>query len=535
MLTATVLLSAPPPSLNPDAAQPPAAPRQPKIVGLHGDKIEDPYFWLRERQNPKVLDYLKAENAYTAAVLAPFKKFEDTLYDEMLGRIKQTDVSAPYPQRGYWLYSRTEEGKQYPIYCRKKGSPDAAEEVVLDVNALAQGQKFMAVNSFEYSDDNQLLAYSTDINGHRDYDFHLKNLTTGEEVKTPIGKVADLAWAADNKTIFFITEDEAKRSNKLWRYTLGEDKAPTLLYEEKDELFNLGVGRTRDGKYVFLGAASSRTTEFRFVAADAPRGEWKVLAPRRDEIKYFPDHRDGVFYIRTNDGAKEFRVVTAPVATPDVAHWQEFLPSEPGVTIEDFETFSDHAIVSQREEGLAHFRVYDFATKKSERVALPEPAYLAESEHNAEFQTGVFRFKYESPVTPPSVFAYDFAAHSQTLLKRTEILGGYDPEKYVVERVHATAADGVQIPLDIVRRKDVAVDGQAPCWLYGYGSYGISIDPAFSSNRISLLDRGLIFALAHIRGGGELGEAWHDGARMMTKKNTFTDFIACADYLVTNK
>ncbi len=529
--------SAVPPALNPDAAKPPVAERRPKMVGLHGDKIEDPYFWLREKENPAVLAHLKAENAYTAAVLAPFAKFESALYAEMLGRIKQTDSTAPYPQRGYWLYSRTEEGKQYPIFCRKKGATEAPEEIVLDVNKLAEGQKFMAISVYEYSDDNALLAYATDVNGHRDYDFHLKKLATGEEVKTPIGKVADVAWAADNKTVFFVTEDEAKRSYRLYRYTLGDPGEPTLIYEEKDELFGIGLGRTRDNKFLFLGSASSRTTEYRFLPADQPKGEWKVLTPRRDEIKYFPEHRDGLFYIRTNDGAKEFRVVTAPVATPGVEHWKEFLPTRPGVTIEDFEPFARYGVVVEREEGLVRFGVLNFADpkKSQQRIELPEPAYLAHEDHNVEFDTDKFRFAYESPVTPPSVFEFDLTSRERKLLKRTEILGGYDPARYVVERVRVPAADGTPVPLDIVRKKDVALDGKAPCWLYGYGSYGFSIDPSFSSNRVSLLDRGVIYALAHIRGGGEMGEAWHDGARMMTKKNTFTDFIACADFLAAKK
>ncbi|MFL6539579.1 MAG: oligopeptidase B, partial [Chthoniobacterales bacterium] len=368
-----------PASLDPEVAKPPLAPKKPKTVGLHGDKVEDPYFWLREKENPEVLAHLKAENAYTAAVMAPFQALEDSLYREMLGRIKQTDVSAPYLQRGYWLYQRTEEGKQYPIFCRKKGAVDAPEEVVLNVNELAADKKFMAVQSFEYSDDNSLLAYSTDINGHRDYDFHLKKLATGEEVKTPIGKVADLAWAADNKTIFYVTQNEAKRNNRLWRYTLGEEK-PSMLYEEKDELFNIEVGRSRDRQILFLGIGSSRTTEFRFVAADKPTGEWQVLAPRRNEIKYFPEHRGDLFYIRTNDGAKEFRVVTAPVASPGVEHWKEFIAMQRAATIEDFEPFSDHAVVVERAEGLVGFRITDYENKESQRIELPEQAYLAATE-----------------------------------------------------------------------------------------------------------------------------------------------------------
>lgn len=521
------------PLLDPNAAKPPVAERRPRVVGLHGDKIEDPYFWLREKGSPAVLAYLKAENAYTAAVMAPLKAFEDSLYREVLGRIKQTDVSVPYRQRGYWLYRRTEEGKQYPLLCRKKGTLDAPEEVVLDVNRLAEGQKFMALGAFTYSDDNALLAYSTDVTGHRDYDFHLRNLATGEEVKTPVGKVADLAWAADNRTIFYIVEDEAKRAYQLWRYTLGE-KEPVLVYEEKDELFDVNVDRSRDDKFIFVGSISKRTTEYRFLPADQPKGALQLIAPRRDEIEYYPEHRDGLFYIRTNDRAKEFRVVTAPVATPDPEHWQEFLPMRPGMTIENFEPYAKFAVIVEREAGLPQFRVLDFDTKASRRIPLLEAAYEAAPDHNEEFDAEGFRYRYESPVTPPSVFEYTFATGDQKLLKRTEVRGGYDPARYAVERVQVTASDGTKVPMDIVRRKGAPRDGSSPCWLYGYGSYGLSIDASFSSARLSLLDRGVTFALAHVRGGGELGEAWHEGARMLTKKNTFTDFIACADYLVDN-
>jgi len=521
-------------ALNPAVAKPPSAARKSKTVGLHGDKLDDPWFWLREKENPEVLAYLKAENAYAASVMAPFQKLEDSLYREMLGRIKQTDISAPFLQRGYWLYHRTEEGKQYPIFCRKKGTIDAPEEIVLDVNQLAQGRKFMAVHSFEYSDDNAMLAYSTDVDGHRDYDFHLKKLATDEELKTPVGKVAELVWATDSRTIFYVTENKAKRSYRLWRYTLGE-KTPTMLYEERDELFNLELSRSRDRKFIFCVSESSRTTEVRFAHADEAKGDWHLLAPRRNEVRYYPEHRDGLFYIRTNDGAKEFRVVTAPVTTPGFGRWREFIPAQPGITIKDFQPFARHAVITVRQEGLIHYRVLDFATNESQEIALPEPAYLVSEEENPEFDTGIFRFAYESPVTPQSVFAYDVTSHARKLLKQTEVGGGYDSSQYLVERVQATAADGTGIPLDVIRKKSLALDGQAPGWLYGYGSYGISIDASFSSNRISLLDRGIIYAIAHVRGGGELGEAWHDSGRMLTKRNTFSDFVACADYLVNNK
>ena len=524
-----------PPTLNPDAAKPPVTERRPKTVGMHGDKIEDPYFWLREKTNPAVIDHLKAENAYTSAVMAPFQPFVESLYKEMLGRIKQTDTSAPYLQRGYWLYQRTEEGKQYRVLCRKQGKLDAAEEVVLDVNKLAEGQKFMALGAFQYSDDNALLAYSTDVNGHRDYDFHLKKLATGEEIKTPIGKVADVAWAADNQTIFYVTEDDAKRSYRLYRYTLGE-KEPTLIFEEKDELFDVGIERSHDGDYLFAGSVSKRSSEFRYLEANQPKGEFKLIAPRREEIEYYPEHIDSDFYIRTNDGAKDYRVVTAPVRAPGVENWKDFVPAHEGRKIEDFQPFEKFAVLFEREGGLTQFRILDFKSAPAGKlIPLPEQAYEASPAENPEYKAETYRFTYESPVTPPSTYEYNHYTNQQTLLKRIEVLGGYDPAKYVVERKEVTATDGTKVPLDIVRRKDVALDGRAPCWLYGYGSYGISIDPSFSASRVSLLDRGVVYAIGHIRGGGELGETWRDAGRMMTKKNTFTDFVACADYLVDNK
>ena len=367
----------------------------------------------------------------------------------------------------------------------------------------------------------------------RDYDFHLKNLATGKDIPTPVGKVADIAWAAD-RTLFFVTEDESKRHDKVWRYTVG-DRIPAQVYEDKDELFDVGVGRTLDGRFIMIGSESKRTTEYRCILADHPREEFKVIAPRRNEIEYYPEHRGDLFYIRTNDGAKEFRVVVAPEASPGVSNWHEFLPAKPGVKIEDFQPFEKHAVVTERAAALIKFEVLDFASNQYTPIPLPEAAYDAGADHNEEFETDGFRFSYQSPVTPPSIYDYAFATGKQTLVKQNEIQGGYDPAKYMVERVAATAADGTQIPLDVIRRKDVAVDGKAPCWLYGYGSYGIPEDPTFSSARLSLLERGVIYAIAHIRGGGELGEAWHEGGRMMTKKNTFTDFVACADYLADHQ
>ncbi len=530
-LTMSLPLSA---QLDSQAAPPPAIPRKPKTVGMHGDKIEDPYFWLREKENPEVLSHLKAENAYTEAVMAPHKKFENALYAEMLGRVKQNDDSPPYLRLGWFLYTRTEEGKQYPIFCRRKGALTEPEEIALDVNKLAAGQKFMALGGLSYSDDSALLAYSTDTNGHRDYDFHLLRLSDRSEIKTPIGKVAGFAWAADNKTIFFTTENEAKRTFRVWRYTLG-DKEPVQLLEEKDELYQVTVSRSSDRKAVFIGSASSRTTEVRWLPADQPQAEPKLIAERSGELEYYPDLRDDTFYIRTNAGAKEFQLMTASPKSPERKNWKTLLPEEPGVKIAHVDLLRDFMVLAERSGGLPQFRVYDFKTKQSHRITFPEPSYDAQPGQNADFEAKTYRFRYQSPITPPSVYDYDLAARTRELKKQTEILGGYDAARYTVERISATAKDGAKIPLTVVRRKDVALDGSAPLWLYGYGSYGISIDASFSSNRVSLLERGIVFAIGHIRGGGEMGEIWHEQGRMMQKMNTFTDFIACADHLVAQK
>lgn len=519
--------------LQPDAAGPPAAARKPKVVGLHGDKLEDPYFWMREKSNPEVLAHLKAENAYADAVMRPFKPFEERLYREMLGRLKQTDSSAPAPRGKWFFYTRTEEGKQYQIVCRKLGK-DGAEEVMLDINQMAVGKKFMAVADWAVSDDDQLLAYLVDSDGHRDYDLKIKRLSDGQDVPTPVGKVAGFTWSADNRTLFYTTENEAKRDFRAWRYTLG-DKEPVLLQEEKDELFDLRVGRSSDDGLIFLVSASSRTTEISVVPAQKPLTKPRLIVPRRDRIETTIDARGDTLYLRTNDGAKEFRVMTATLAKPEREHWQELVKGEDGTKITALQTFAGHLVLSERSGGLPQFRVLDLKTREAHRITFPEPSYEAEVGANLEFATTNFRFRYQSPITSLSTVDYDMAKRSREVVKQTEVLGGYDPSKYTVERVEAPAKDGVRVPVTVVRRKDVALDGKAPIWLYGYGSYGISMDANFSATRLSLLDRGVVFALAHIRGGGELGERWREDGRMLKKMNTFTDFIAVGDYLVEKK
>ena len=515
--------------------QPPPTEKKPKITEINGDRLVDNYFWLREKTNPAVIAHLEAENAYTDAVMKPTVALQDKLYTEILSHIKQTDTNVPYRWGNHFYYTRTVEGKQYPIYCRKHGSLDASEEILLDLNELAKDQKFMSVGSFSPSDDGTLLAYSTDNTGYRQYTLQIKNLRTGELLPEKIERVDDLAWATDNKTLFYVTEDAVtKRNDKMFRHVLGSDKYD-LLYDEKDELFDIGVQRSRDKAVIMLGAFSKTSTEFRYVPASNPDAAWKTILPRQADHEYDVEHRGDLFYIRTNKGAKNFRVVTAPVSDPSEKNWKEFIAHRPAVKIEGVDLFKDHAALSEWENGLQQIEVVDFKTNKRSRIQFPEPVYAAGLSTNREFDSTVLRYNYQSLVTPSSVFDYDMNTGQATLLKQTEVPGGFDKVNYKSERVFATASDGTKIPMSVVYKRNVKLDGTAPMLLYAYGSYGIPISPSFSASRLALLDRGAIFVIAHIRGGGELGEPWRDAGRMMQKMNTFTDFIACAEHMVKQK
>ncbi len=515
--------------------QPPATEKKPKVTEINGDKLVDNYFWLREKSNPAVISHLEAENAYTDAIMKPTEPLQVKLYDEILSHIKQTDENVPYRWGDYFYYYRTKEGLQYPIFCRKHQTLSAPEQIILDVNELAKGQKFMSVGSFTPSDDGNLLAYSTDNTGYRQYTLQVKNLSTGQLLPEKIERVDDMAWATDNKTFFFVTEDAVtKRNDKMFRHVLGSDKYD-LVYEEKDELFDIGVGRSRDKAIIGLQIASKTSAESRYIPADNPNAQWKIILPRQADHEYDVDHRGDLFYIRTNKGAKNFRVVTAPVSDPSEKNWKEFVAHRPAVKVEGIDLFADHAVLSEWENGLEQIEIIDFKTNKRHRVEFPEPVYAAGLSANREFKTSVLRYGYQSLVTPSSVFDYDMNTRKATLLKQTEVPGGFDKANYKSERVFATATDGTKVPMSVVYRRNVKLDGSAPMLLYGYGSYGISISPTFSASRLALLDRGVVFAIAHIRGGGELGEPWRDAGRMMNKMNTFTDFIACGEHLVKNK
>jgi oligopeptidase B len=516
------------------AAQPPAAAKQPHTTPIHGLTLQDDYFWLREKSNPEVIKYLEAENAYTDAIMGSTKPFQESLYNEMLGRIKQTDLSVPTKIGGYVYYSRTQEGKQYSYMCRRKGGMSGAEEILLDLNALAEGHKFLGLGAYVVSDDGNWLAYSTDTTGYRQHSLHVKDLQSGKTLAENIERVGSVVWATDNKTLFYTTEDPvSKRSDKFWRHTVGATGSD-LLYEEKDELFDVGASRSLDRAVVFLASYAKTSTEFRYLPAATPAAALKVVLPREPGHEYDVDHYRGVFYITTNRQAKNFRVVTAPMADSSDKNWKPFIDHNPAIKINGVSFFAKHIVVSEREGGLTQLRVLDPDTRQSYRIPTEEPDFTISLGANPEFDTTTIRFNYQSMVTPASVYDYDVATRKQTLLKRTEVLGGYDPSRYEAKRIWAVARDGVKVPISIVHKKGVALDGSAPLLLYGYGSYGASGSPTFSSNRLSLLDRGVIYASAYIRGGGELGEEWREQGRMMKKITTFEDFVDCAEYLVKN-
>ena len=515
-----------------EVAKPPVAKKVPKTLTLHGDERVDEYGWLKEKTNPDVISYLDAENAYADAQTKPIEGLSKQLYDEMLGRIKQTDVNVPWRRSGYFYYTRTVEGKQYPIFARKKGSVDAEEEILVDVNQLAEGKKFMSVGAFVVSDDTNLLAFTTDDNGYRQYKLHIKDLRTGKVTENVAQRVGNVEWAKDNKTIIYSTENDAKRSDRIYRHVLGTDEH-TVIYEEKDELYDVYPDRTRSGDFIFLTSESKTTNEVRLIPAAKPDTAPVVMIPRKTDHKYYPDHRGDLFYFMTNDAGINYRVVTAPVMNYAQSNWKELVPYRKPVRIEAIDLFKNHMVVRLREGGLTQLEIYDLREGgKSHRVSFPEPTYLVFSGQNAEFDANLFRYGYQSFITPSSTYDYDMDTKKQTLLKRVEVLGGYDAAKYKVERFWVTAGDGAKIPVSMVYRKDLDPKAKNPLLLYAYGSYGASMSAGFSSGRFSLIDRGITYAIAHIRGGGEMGKEWHEQGRMMTKKNTFTDFIAVADHLL---
>ena len=535
-----------PAKTGPAGLQPPLAVREPVEHVIHNDRRVDHYAWLRDKQNPRVLSYLQAENVYADAYMKSTETLQEELYQEMLGRIQQTDLSVPYMLRGFEYYTRTVEGQQYPIYCRKSAE-NPEEQVLLDLNVLAEGHSFMGLGIFEVSDDNSLLAYATDTTGFRRYALEIKELRNDGKLPFRVERVTSAAWATDNRTLFYVVEDEVtKRSHRLYRHVLGASGPDTLLYEENDERFRIDVERSRSGAYLFLVSNSHTTSEVHYLRADRPAGQFQVMHTRKDDHEYYVDHHPGsasdptggIFFIRTNDNGRTFRLMTAPTVDPVRLRWHDAIPNRPGVMLAGLAAFRSHLVLVEREDGLPHLRIVDLtreaptALAASRRITFSEPAYNASLGANPEFDATFLRFTYESFVTPRSVYDLHVQTNERTLRKQQPVLGGYDASLYGSERLHATAADGTKIPVSVVYRHDTPRDASAPLLLYGYGSYGISMPVSFSSNRLSLLDRGMIFAIAHTRGGGELGKPWHDAGRMHRKMNTFTDFLACAEDLI---
>jgi oligopeptidase B len=500
---------------------------------VNGVSLVDDYGWLRMKNNPAVLPYLEAENAYAEQLTADQKPLAERLYQETLSHMKQNDMSVPYRKHGYWYYSRTEAGKQYTILCRKKGSPDGAEQVLLDVNELVEGGKFMSLGSFEVSEDSNLLAYTTDNVGFRQYKLHIKDLRTGRLRRDTAVRVDDVAWATDNKTIFYTTEDPlTKRADKVHRHILGANsRSDPVVFNEKDQRYVVGLDRTRDGKYIELTSGSHVSSEVRFLPANLPNSRWKVIQPRAEGVQYHVDEGNDLFYIRVNDTSRSFRVMTTSVATPGKTHWKELIAARDDTPIDDVEVFKDFYVTTERINGLETLRIVSLKNHTSQSIQFPEAAYSASATSNEEFDTYNFRYSYSSPLTPESIFEYDTVTGTSHLLKQEDV-PGYDKTKYAVKRVLVSAKDNTQIPVTVVYRKDKFKRGENPLFIYGYGSYGASVDDDFSVNDIPLLDRGVIAAVAHVRGGGELGEAWHDGGKLMNKRNTFTDFIDSTEGLL---
>jgi len=517
-----------------DAVQPPVAKIIPHSSTTLGETRIDNYFWLRDRNDPDTVKYLEAENEYTKAQMKHTDALQGKVYSEILGRIQQTDLSVPTKRDDYFYYTRTEEGKQYGIYCRTHG-PEGKEEVLLDGNAMAEGHKYFRVGNFAASPNHKLLAYSVDYEGDEAYTIHVKNLATGKLLADTIKNTYySLEWGNDNATFFYTVLDAAKRPYKVYRHTLGV-KRNTLVCHETDERFTVELEKTRSRAYILINIGSALTSEVRYIKADHPKGRFATLLPRVQETEYDVTHHGDSWFIRTNEGAKTFKLVEAPVKDPTRPNWKEVMAARPEATIEGVTAFKDDLVTEERDRGLIKIRIQNFSTGAAHYIEFTEPVYTASIGGNAEYDTKLLRFNYTSLVTPNSVFDYNMATRERELKKQQPVLGGYDPSKYQSERIYATAPNGVKVPISLVYKKGLVQNGKAPMLLYGYGAYGISMDPTFSSDRLSLLDRGMIYAIAHIRGGADLGKPWHEDGRILKKKSTFTDFIACAEHLIAEK
>ena len=512
----------------------PSAAKKSHVTEIHGDLIHDDYFWLRDKDNPEVVEYLKAENAYTEQVLEPHAELRESLFQELKARIKEDDDSVPAKKDNYYYYSRVAAGKQYAIHCRKKGDLNSPEEIIIDENQLAEDRPYFSLGTFSVSPDHKLLAYSEDIDGSETYTLRIKNLETGELLPEQIENTFySLEWVNDNRTFYYTVLDESLRPYRLYRHTLGQPvEQDELIYEEQDSQFFVGCDKSRDDRYIFLETDGKITSEQYFVSADDPQGQFEIIAPRQKGHEYSAIHHEGYFYILTNDRAENFRVDRTLVSQPQQKYWQEFIPHDPDRLIEDIDEFKDYLIIDERYQGLSQLRVIELKSQAAHYIQFDDPTYLVFGSSNWEYETQTFRFGYTSLVQPMTVFEYDLKTRSKTILKQDRIPGGYDPDRYHSERIFAPSHDGVEIPISLVYRKDFKRDGTHPLYLYGYGSYGASIDPGFSPNQLSLLNRGFVYAIAHVRGGSEMGRHWYESGKFLQKKNTFLDFVGCAQHLI---
>ena len=515
--------------------QPPVAPQKTHITKINGCILKDDYYWLRDRNDSNVIKYIRAENRYTETMLKPVKKLENKIYNEIIGRIKQTDLSVPYKDGDYYYYTKYIKGKQYPVFCRKKGDLEAKEAIILDQNELAEGHQFYSLRFLGVSPDGNLLAYAVDTNGSERYTLYIKNLNSGKLLPERIYNVSGVVWANDNKTIFYTTNDSTNRTYRVFKHEVNNSLVKDeKLYQENDGRFWVWIEKTRDSRFIIIGTGSSTTSEIRYLNANTPSDTFKLISPRKKGVEYYVSSRGNTFYIRTNKNTKNFELMTAPINDPRKKNWRVLIPGRKNVKIEDFELFKDYLVVIERENGLEKIRIIDFADNSDYYVHFPEEDYSFWMGKNRIFETDLLRFTYTSLISPNTV--YDFNMKTRKLIKKKQYeIKDYDKTFYEAKRLFAKAKDGTLIPISIVYKKGIKMNGNNPLLLYGYGAYGSSSDPYFSSSRLSLLDRGFIYAIAHVRGGGEMGEDWYDDGKLLHKKNTFTDFIACAEFLISEK
>lgn len=513
---------------------PPTAEKIPVELTLHGDTRIDNYFWLRERDNSKVIDYLNAENEYRETMMKHTEKLQKKLFDEIVGRIKQTDESVPYKVNGYFYYRRYEEGKEYPFYARKPGSLDADEEIMLNVPEMAEGYAYYQVTGLSVSESNKILAFGVDTVSRRKYTIHFKDLETGQLLADKISNTTGRAvWANDNKTVFYSRKDNTLRSYKIFRHRLGTDPAQdVLIWHEKDNTFSTYVYKTKSKKYIIIGSSQTLSSEYRYLDADDPEGKFKIFQKRERDHEYSISHYEDKFYIVTNWKAKNFRLMETGLNKTSKRHWKEAIAHRDDVLLSDIDIFKDYLVVSERKNGLRQIRIIRMDSGQEHYLDFGEEAYVAYATSNYEFDTPLLRYSYSSLTTPNSTFDYHMDSKEKSLLKQEEVVGDFKTENYHTQRLYARADDGTMIPISLVYRKGLVKNGQNPTLLYGYGSYGSSMDPWFRSNRLSLLDRGFVFAIAHIRGGQEMGRQWYEDGKLLKKKNTFTDFNDCAEHLI---